>query len=215
MTNPNNPIELGRKDVSGATADAAQNGVTVSTNATLRKDTPIAAEVIYKPTVAAERISSDKSSSLVVKEGLAVNSIHAVKGENYTGDLASRIHYNDGQDTGLPAGSTVEWKNNQAPDYNNVGTSRYTLVVNVPNQGTTEIEVPVHFYPTASLKKASYTNKQGTLSNGTDASKYVQFEGRADTPNNVTVRWNDGVPDVSTVSADRKAKIEVVYQGNA
>ncbi|OYL12054.1 hypothetical protein AK85_02225, partial [Streptococcus pneumoniae B1598] len=61
-------------DVSGATADAAQNGVTVSTNATLRKDTPIAAEVIYKPTVAAERISSDKSSSLVVKEGLAVNS---------------------------------------------------------------------------------------------------------------------------------------------
>ncbi|OYL11347.1 hypothetical protein AK85_04935 [Streptococcus pneumoniae B1598] len=66
---------------------------------------------------------------MVVKEGLAVNSIHAVKGENYTGDLASRIHYNDGQDTGLPAGSTVEWKNNQAPDYNNVGTSRYTLVV--------------------------------------------------------------------------------------
>ncbi|TVX41775.1 DUF1542 domain-containing protein, partial [Streptococcus pneumoniae] len=215
MTNPNNPIELGRKDVSGATADAAQNGVTVSTNATLRKDTPIAAEVIYKPTVAAERISSDKSSSLVVKEGLAVNSIHAVKGENYTGDLASRIHYNDGQDTGLPAGSTVEWKNNQAPDYNNVGTSRYTLVVNVPNQGTTEIEVPVHVYPTASLKKASYTNKQGTLSNGTDASKYVQFEGSADTPNNVTVRWKDGVPDVSTVSADRKAKIEVVYPGNA
>ncbi|HEU1826863.1 TPA: YSIRK-type signal peptide-containing protein, partial [Streptococcus pneumoniae] len=215
MTNPNNPIELGRKDVSGATADAAQNGVTVSTNAALRKDTPIAAEVIYKPTVAAERISSDKSSSLVVKEGLAVNSIHAVKGENYTGDLASRIHYNDGQDTGLPAGSTVEWKNNQAPDYNNVGTSRYTLVVNVPNQGTTEIEVPVHVYPTASLKKASYTNKQGTLSNGTDASKYVQFEGSADTPNNVTVRWKDGVPDVSTVSADRKAKIEVVYPGNA
>ncbi|HHV8224837.1 TPA: Rib/alpha-like domain-containing protein, partial [Streptococcus pneumoniae] len=215
MTNPNNPIELGRKDVSGATADAAQNGVTVSTNATLRKDTPIAAEVIYKPTVAAERIRSDKSSSLVVKEGLAVNSIHAVKGENYTGDLASRIHYNDGQDTGLPAGSTVEWKNNQAPDYNNVGTSRYTLVVNVPNQGTTEIEVPVHVYPTASLKKASYTNKQGTLSNGTDASKYVQFEGSVDTPNNVTVRWKDGVPDVSTVSADRKAKIEVVYPGNA
>ncbi|VOY63453.1 surface anchored protein [Streptococcus pneumoniae] len=215
MTNPNNPIELGRKDVSGATADAAQNGVTVSTNATLRKDTPIAAEVIYKPTVAAERIRSDKSSSLVVKEGLAVNSIHAVKGENYTGDLASRIHYNDGQDTGLPAGSTVEWKNNQEPDYNNVGTSRYTLVVNVPNQGTTEIEVPVHVYPTASLKKASYTNKQGTLSNGTDASKYVQFEGSVDTPNNVTVRWKDGVPDVSTVSADRKAKIEVVYPGNA
>ncbi|OYL11338.1 hypothetical protein AK85_04890, partial [Streptococcus pneumoniae B1598] len=26
MTNPNNPIELGRKDVSGATADAAANG---------------------------------------------------------------------------------------------------------------------------------------------------------------------------------------------
>ncbi|VRL11181.1 surface anchored protein [Streptococcus pneumoniae] len=215
MTNPNNPIELGRKDVSGATADAAQNGVTVSTNATLRKDTPIAAEVIYKPTVAAERIRSDKSSSLVVKEGLAVNSIHAVKGENYTGDLASRIHYNDGNDTNLPANSTVEWKNNQAPDYNNVGTSRYTLVVNVPNQGTTEIEVPVHVYPTASLKKASYTNKQGTLSNGTDASKYVQFEGSVDTPNNVTVRWKDGVPDVSTVSADRKAKIEVVYPGNA
>ncbi|WP_180951483.1 hypothetical protein, partial [Streptococcus pneumoniae] len=69
--------------------------------------------------------------------------------------------------------------------------------------------------PTASLKKASYTNKQGTLSNGTDASKYVQFEGSADTPNNVTVRWKDGVPDVSTVSADRKAKIEVVYPGNA
>ncbi|WP_191619776.1 Rib/alpha-like domain-containing protein, partial [Streptococcus pneumoniae] len=74
---------------------------------------------------------------------------------------------------------------------------------------------PVHVYPTASLKKASYTNKQGTLSNGTDASKYVQFEGSADTPNNVTVRWKDGVPDVSTVSADRKAKIEVVYPGNA
>ncbi|CJY12055.1 surface anchored protein [Streptococcus pneumoniae] len=65
------------------------------------------------------------------------------------------------------------------------------------------------------MKKASYTNKQGTLSNGTDASKYVQFEGSADTPNNVTVRWKDGVPDVSTVSADRKAKIEVVYPGNA
>ncbi|OYL07861.1 hypothetical protein AK85_10595 [Streptococcus pneumoniae B1598] len=112
--------------------------------------------------------------------------------------------------------STVEWKNNQAPDYNNVGTSRYTLVVNVPNQGTTEIEVPVHVYPTASLKKASYTNKQGTLSNGTDASKYVQFEGSADTPNNVTVRWKDGVPRcLYTVSADRKAKIEVVYPGNA
>ncbi|CJA40014.1 surface anchored protein [Streptococcus pneumoniae] len=215
MTNPNNPLELGRKDVSGATADAAQNGVTVSTNAALRKDTPIAAEVIYKPTVASERIRSDKSSSLIVKEGLTVNSIHAVKGENYTGELASRVHYNDGNDTNLPAGSTVEWKNNQAPDYNQVGTNRYTLVVNVPEQGTTEVEVPVHVYPTASLKKASYTNKQGTLSNGTDASKYVQFEGSADTPNNVTVRWKDGVPDVSTVSADRKATIEIVYPGNA
>ncbi|HET0715547.1 TPA: DUF1542 domain-containing protein, partial [Streptococcus pneumoniae] len=215
MTNPNNPLELGRKDVSGATADAAQNGVTVSTNAALRKDTPIAAEVIYKPTVASERIRSDKSSSLIVKEGLAVNSIHAVKGENYTGDLSSRIHYKDGQDTGLPAGSTVEWKNNQAPDYNQVGTSRYTLVVNVPDQGRTEVEVAVHVYPPASLKKANYTNKQGTLSNGTDASKYVQFEGSTTTPNNVTVRWKDGVPDVSTVSVDRKAKIEVVYPGNA
>ncbi|WP_152036030.1 Rib/alpha-like domain-containing protein, partial [Streptococcus pneumoniae] len=215
MTNPNNPLELGRKDVSGATADAAQNGVTVSTNAALRKDTPIAAEVIYKPTVASERIRSDKSSSLIVKEGLTVNSIHAVKGENYTGELTSRVHYNDGNDTNLPAGSTVEWKNNQTPDYNQVGTNRYTLVVNVPDQGTTEVEVPVHVYPTASLKKASYTNKQGTLSNGTDASKYVQFEGSATTPNNVTVRWKDGVPDVSTVSADRKATIEIVYPGNA
>ncbi|WP_150819526.1 Rib/alpha-like domain-containing protein, partial [Streptococcus pneumoniae] len=215
MTNPNNPLELGRKDVSGATADAAQNGVTVSTNAALRKDTPIAAEVIYKPTVASERIRSDKSSSLIVKEGLTVNSIHAVKGENYTGELTSRVHYNDGNETNLPAGSTVEWKNNQTPDYNQVGTNRYTLVVNVPDQGTTEVEVPVHVYPTASLKKASYTNKQGTLSNGTDASKYVQFEGSATTPNNVTVRWKDGVPDVSTVSADRKATIEIVYPGNA
>ncbi|CIN68876.1 DUF1542 domain-containing protein [Streptococcus pneumoniae] len=215
MTNPNNPLELGRKDVSGATADAAQNGVTVSTNAALRKDTPIAAEVIYKPTVVSERIRSDKSSSLIVKEGLTVNSIHAVKGENYTGELTSRVHYNDGNDTNLPAGSTVEWKNNQTPDYNQVGTNRYTLVVNVPDQGTTEVEVPVHVYPTASLKKASYTNKQGTLSNGTDASKYVQFEGSATTPNNVTVRWKDGVPDVSTVSADRKATIEIVYPGNA
>ena len=217
VSNPTNPRELGRKDITGTTGDAKENGVDVTVT-TLTKDQKIAAKVIYKPTSQDERTESDLGESLTVREGLAVNSIHAIKGEAYTGEAKGRIRYNDNTDealrTNLPDNATVEWKDNQAPDYNAVGTRNYTAVVTIPGQGSTEVEVPVHVYPTASLKKSSYTNKLGSLSNGTEASNYVSFEGTDSKPNNVTVRWKDGTPDVSSVSADRKAKIEVVYPGN-
>ncbi|CIY18591.1 surface anchored protein [Streptococcus pneumoniae] len=218
VSNPTNPRELGRKDITGTTGDAKENGVDVTVT-TLTKDQKIAAKVIYKPTSQDERTESDLGESLTVREGLAVNSIHAIKGEAYTGEAKGRIRYNDNTDealrTNLPDNATVEWKDNQAPDYNAVGTRNYTAVVTIPGQGSTEVEVPVHVYPTASLKKSSYNNKVGTLSNGAAAENYVKFEGTDTKPNNVTVRWKDGTPDLSTASADRKAVIEVVYPGNA
>ncbi|WP_153299137.1 Rib/alpha-like domain-containing protein, partial [Streptococcus pneumoniae] len=165
MTNPANPIELGRTDVPKDGDFALKDGVAINLapGKSLTKDMPIAVRSIYKPTVATERVESDYGTSLKVTEGLKAKDYHLIKGENPTGELKDRLQYKDG--TALPPGSTVEWKN--IPDYSRVGDATYKATVTIPGSGSTEVTIPVHVYPTVALASPNgYNNKQGTLSHG-------------------------------------------------
>ncbi|WP_142374476.1 Rib/alpha-like domain-containing protein, partial [Streptococcus pneumoniae] len=214
MTNPANPIELGRTDVPKDGDFALKDGVAINLapGKSLSKDMPIAVRSIYKPTVATERVESDYGTSLKVTEGLKAKDYHLIKGENPTGELTDRLQYKD--DTALPPGSTVEWKN--IPDYSRVGDATYKATVTIPGSGSTEVTIPVHVYPTVALASPNgYNNKQGTLSHGSDAERYVVFKDGNQTvakPAGVTVRWQGGTaPAIATASASHVGHIEVEY----
>ncbi|HET1077911.1 TPA: hypothetical protein VQM79_002107, partial [Streptococcus pneumoniae] len=214
MTNPANPIELGRTDVPKDGDFALKDGVAINLapGKSLSKDMPIAVRSIYKPTVATERVESDYGTSLKVTEGLKAKDYHLIKGENPTGELKDRLQYKDG--TALPPGSTVEWK--KIPDYSRVGDATYKATVTIPGSGSTEVTIPVHVYPTVALASPNgYNNKQGTLSHGSDAETYVVFKDGNQTvakPAGVTVRWQGGTePAIATASASNVGRIEVEY----
>ncbi|COB24223.1 surface anchored protein [Streptococcus pneumoniae] len=214
MTNPANPIELGRTDVPKDGDFALKDGVAINLapGKSLSKDMPIAVRSIYKPTVATERVESDYGTSLKVTEGLKAKDYHLIKGENPTGELKDRLQYKD--DTALPPGSTVEWK--EIPDYSRVGDATYKATVTIPGSGSTEVTIPVHVYPTVALTSPNgYNNKQGTLSHGADAETYVVFKDGNQTvakPAGVTVRWQGGTaPGIATASASNVGRIEVEY----
>ncbi|VMT87922.1 surface anchored protein [Streptococcus pneumoniae] len=214
MTNPANPIELGRTDVPKDGDFALKDGVAINLapGKKLTKDMPIAVRSIYKPTVATERVESDYGTSLKVTEGLKAKDYHLIKGENPTGELKDRLQYKDG--TALPPGSTVEWK--KIPDYSRVGDATYKATVTIPGSGSTEVTIPVHVYPTVALASPNgYNNKQGTLSHGADAETYVVFKDGNQTvakPAGVTVRWQGGTaPAIATASAANVGRIEVEY----
>ncbi|CIS59516.1 surface anchored protein [Streptococcus pneumoniae] len=214
MTNPANPIELGRTDVPKDGDFALKDGVAINLapGKSLSKDMPIAVRSIYKPTVATERVESDYGTSLKVTEGLKAKDYHLIKGENPTGELKDRLQYKD--DTALPPGSTVEWK--EIPDYSRVGDATYKATVTIPGSGSTEVTIPVHVYPTVALASPNgYNNKQGTLSHGADAETYVVFKDGNQTvakPAGVTVRWQGGTaPGIATASASNVGRIEVEY----
>ncbi|WP_176140020.1 Rib/alpha-like domain-containing protein, partial [Streptococcus sp. 1453] len=167
---------------------------------------------IYKPTVAAERTASDYGTSLKVTDGLKAKDYHLIKGATPTDALADRLQYKD--DTALPTGSTVEWK--ETPDYSRVGDATYKATVTIPGSGSTEVTIPVHVYPTVALASPNgYNNKQGTLSHGADAETYVVFKDGNQTvakPAGVTVRWQGGTaPGIATASASNVGRIEVEY----
>ncbi|VJF29175.1 surface anchored protein [Streptococcus pneumoniae] len=214
MTNPANPIELGRTDVPKDGDFALKDGVAINLapGKSLSKDMPIAVRSIYKPTVATERVESDYGTSLKVTEGLKAKDYHLIKGENPTGELKDHLQYKDG--TALPPGSTVEWK--KIPDYSRVGDATYKATVTIPGSGSTEVTIPVHVYPTVALASPNgYNNKQGTLSHGSDAERYVVFKDGNQTvakPAGVTVRWQGGTePAIATASASHVGHIEVEY----
>ncbi|CJF01507.1 surface anchored protein [Streptococcus pneumoniae] len=221
MANPRLPREIGRVSVPKDGDYRIKNGIELTLNSgeVLRKDQKIATKVIYEITNADQRTESDSSDTLTVKESLVANGIHVIKDETYTGNVKDRIRYNDDTDadrrTALPNNASASWVQN--PDYSRLGTRNYSANVRIPGQGDARVDVPVHVYAPASLKASSYNNKQGTLSNGTEAENYIQFrDGNAtiDKPNNVTVRWKDGqAPDVSRPGTQQKT-IEVVYSGN-
>ncbi|CIX34361.1 Rib/alpha-like domain-containing protein [Streptococcus pneumoniae] len=221
MANPRNPREIGRVSVPKDRDYRIKNGIELTLNSgeVLRKDQKIATKVIYEITNTDQRTESDSSDTLTVKESLVANGIHVIGGETYTGNVKDRIRYNDDTDadrrTALPNNASASWVQN--PDYSRLGTRNYSANVRIPGQGDARVDVPVHVYAPASLKASSYNNKQGTLSNGTEAENYIQFrDGNAtiDKPNNVTVRWKDGqAPDVSRPGTQQKT-IEVVYPGN-
>ncbi|CEX08774.1 surface anchored protein [Streptococcus pneumoniae] len=221
MANPRIPREIGRVSVLKDGDYRIKNGIELTLNSgeVLRKDQKIATKVIYEITNADQRTESDSSDTLTVKESLVANGIHVIKDETYTGNVKDRIRYNDDTDadrhTALPNNASASWVQN--PDYSRLGTRNYSANVRIPGQGDARVDVPVHVYAPASLKASSYNNKQGTLSNGTEAENYIQFrDGNAtiDKPNNVTVRWKDGqAPDVSRPGTQQKT-IEVVYPGN-
>ncbi|WP_288173458.1 DUF1542 domain-containing protein [Streptococcus pneumoniae] len=214
MTNPANPIELGRTDVPKEGDFALKDGVAINLapGKSLSKDMPIAVRSIYKPTVAAERTESDYGTSLKVTDGLKAKAYHLIKGATPTGELKDRLQYKD--DTALPTGSTVEWKDR--PDYSRVGDATYKATVTIPGSGSTEVTIPVHVYPTVALASPNgYNNKQGTLSHGADAETYVVFKDGNQTvakPAGVTVRWQGGTaPGIATASASNVGRIEVEY----
>ncbi|CJF29063.1 surface anchored protein [Streptococcus pneumoniae] len=221
MANPRNPREIGRVSVLKDGDYRIKNGIELTLNSgeVLRKDQKIATKVIYEITNTDQRTESDSSDTLTVKESLVANGIHVIKDETYTGNVKDRIRYNDDTDadrrTALPNNASASWVQN--PDYSRLDTRNYSANVRIPGQGDARVDVPVHVYAPASLKVSSYNNKQGTLSNGTEAENYIQFrDGNAtiDKPNNVTVRWKDGqAPDVSRPGTQQKT-IEVVYPGN-
>ncbi|MDG9295708.1 YSIRK-type signal peptide-containing protein, partial [Streptococcus pneumoniae] len=221
MANPRNPREIGRVSVPKDRDYRIKNGIELTLNSgeVLRKDQKIATKVIYEITNTDQRTESDSSDTLTVKESLVANGIHVIGGETYTGNIKDRIRYNDNVDPEhrgtLPGNATASWAQN--PNYTTLGTRNYTANVTIPGRGSATVDVPVHVYAPASLKASSYNNKQGTLSNGTEAENYIQFrDGNAtiDKPNNVTVRWKDGqAPDVSRPGTQQKT-IEVVYLGN-
>ncbi|CGF50897.1 surface anchored protein [Streptococcus pneumoniae] len=221
MANPRIPREIGRVSVPKDGDYRIKNGIELTLNSgeVLRKDQKIATKVIYEITNADQRTESDSSDTLTVKESLVANGIHVIKDETYTGNVKDRIRYNDNVDPEhrgtLPGNATASWAQN--PNYTTLGTRNYTANVTIPGRGSATVDVPVHVYAPASLKASSYNNKQGTLSNGTEAENYIQFrDGNAtiDKPNNVTVRWKDGqAPDVSRPGTQQKT-IEVVYLGN-
>ncbi|VRN10580.1 surface anchored protein [Streptococcus pneumoniae] len=221
MANPRIPREIGRVSVPKDGDYRIKNGIELTLNSgeVLRKDQKIATKVIYEITNADQRTESDSSDTLTVKESLVANGIHVIKDETYTGNVKDRIRYNDDTDadrrTAFPNNASASWVQN--PDYSRLGTRNYSANVRIPGQGDARVDVPVHVYAPASLKASSYNNKQGTLSNGTEAENYIQFrDGNAtiDKPNNVTVRWKDGqAPDVSRPGTQQKT-IEVVYPGN-
>ncbi|CGF07014.1 DUF1542 domain-containing protein [Streptococcus pneumoniae] len=221
MANPRNPREIGRVIVPKDGDYRIKNGIELTLNPgqVLRKDQKIATKVIYEITNTDQRTESDSSDTLTVKESLVANGIHVIGGETYTGNIKDRIRYNDNVDPEhrgtLPGNATASWAQN--PNYTTLGTRNYTANVTIPGRGSATVDVPVHVYAPASLKASSYNNKQGTLSNGTEAENYIQFrDGNAtiDKPNNVTVRWKDGqAPDVSRPGTQQKT-IEVVYPGN-
>ncbi|WP_152312820.1 DUF1542 domain-containing protein, partial [Streptococcus pneumoniae] len=221
MANPRNPREIGRVTVPKDRDYRIKNGIELTLNSgeVLRKDQKIATKVIYEITNTDQRTESDSSDTLTVKESLVANGIHVIGGETYTGNIKDRIRYNDNVDPEhrgtLPGNATASWAQN--PNYTTLGTRNYTANVTIPGRGSATVDVPVHVYAPASLKASSYNNKQGTLSNGTEAENYIQFrDGNAtiDKPNNVTVRWKDGqAPDVSRPGTQQKT-IEVVYLGN-
>ncbi|HEU8012507.1 TPA: YSIRK-type signal peptide-containing protein, partial [Streptococcus pneumoniae] len=221
MANPRNPREIGRVIVPKDGDYRIKNEIELTLNPgqVLRKDQKIATKVIYEITNTDQRTDSDSSDTLTVKESLVANGIHVIKDETYTGNVKDRIRYNDDTDadrrTALPNNASASWVQN--PDYSRLGTRNYSANVRIPGQGDARVDVPVHVYAPASLKASSYNNKQGTLSNGTEAENYIQFrDGNAtiDKPNNVTVRWKDGqAPDVSRPGTQQKT-IEVVYPGN-
>ncbi|CRH94914.1 surface anchored protein [Streptococcus pneumoniae] len=215
MTNPTNPIELGRTDVPKDGDFALKDGVAINLapGKKLTKDMPIAVRSIYKPTVATERTESDYGTSLKVTDGLKAKDYHLIKGDPTPTDaLADRLQYKD--DTVLPTGSTVEWK--ETPDYSRVGDATYKATVTIPGSGSTEVTIPVHVYPTVALASPNgYNNKQGTLSHGDDAETYVVFKDGNQTvakPAGVTVRWQGGTaPAIATASAANVGRIEVEY----
>ncbi|COA51674.1 surface anchored protein [Streptococcus pneumoniae] len=214
MTNPANPIELGRTDVPKDGDFALKDGVAINLapGKSLSKDMPIAVRSIYKPTVAAERTESDYGTSLKVTDGLKAKDYHLIKGATPTDALKDRLQYKD--DTALPTGSTVEWK--ETPDYSRVGDATYKATVTIPGSGSTEVTIPVHVYPTVALASPNgYNNKQGTLSHGADAETYVVFKDGNQTvakPAGVTVRWQGGTaPGIATASASNVGRIEVEY----
>ncbi|WP_262082112.1 Rib/alpha-like domain-containing protein, partial [Streptococcus sp. Marseille-Q5855] len=214
MTDPTNPIELGRTDVPKDGDFTLKDGVAINLapGKSLTKDMPIAVRSIYKPTVAAERTASDYGTSLKVTEGLKAKDYHLIKGATPTDALTDRLQYKD--DTALPAGSTVEWK--ETPDYSRVGDATYKATVTIPGSGSTEVTIPVHVYPTVALASPNgYNNKQGTLSHGADAETYVVFKDGNQTvakPAGVTVRWQGGTaPGIATASASNVGRIEVEY----
>ncbi|CIP30399.1 DUF1542 domain-containing protein [Streptococcus pneumoniae] len=215
MTDPTNPIELGRTDVPKDGDFALKDGVAINLapGKKLTKDMPIAVRSIYKPTVAAERTASDYGTSLKVTDGLKAKDYHLIKGDPTPTDaLADRLQYKD--DTALPTGSTVEWK--ETPDYSRVGDATYKATVTIPGSGSTEVTIPVHVYPTvAKASPNGYNNKQGTLSHGADAETYVVFKDGNQTvakPAGVTVRWQGGTaPGIATASASNVGRIEVEY----
>ncbi|WP_461773358.1 DUF1542 domain-containing protein [Streptococcus pneumoniae] len=214
MTNPANPIELGRTDVPKDGDFALKDGVAINLapGKSLSKDMPIAVRSIYKPTVAAERTESDYGTSLKVTDGLKAKDYHLIKGATPTDALKDRLQYKD--DTALPPGSTVEWK--KIPDYSRVGDATYKATVTIPGSGSTEVTIPVHVYPTVALASPNgYNNKQGTLSHGSDAERYVVFKDGNQTvakPAGVTVRWQGGTaPAIATASASHVGHIEVEY----
>ncbi|WP_152312560.1 DUF1542 domain-containing protein, partial [Streptococcus pneumoniae] len=215
MTNPTNPIELGRTDVPKDGDFALKDGVAINLapGKKLTKDMPIAVRSIYKPTVATERTESDYGTSLKVTDGLKAKDYHLIKGDPTPTDaLADRLQYKD--DTALPTGSTVEWK--ETPDYSRVGDATYKATVTIPGSGSTEVTIPVHVYPTVALASPNgYNNKQGTLSHGSDAERYVVFKDGNQTvakPAGVTVRWQGGTaPAIATASASHVGHIEVEY----
>ncbi|WP_057547787.1 Rib/alpha-like domain-containing protein, partial [Streptococcus pneumoniae] len=214
MTNPANPIELGRTDVPKDGDFALKDGVAINLapGKSLTKDMPIAVRSIYKPTVAAERTESDYGTSLKVTDGLKAKDYHLIKGATPTDALKDRLQYKD--DTALPTGSTVEWK--ETPDYSRVGDATYKATVTIPGSGSTEVTIPVHVYPTVALASPNgYNNKQGTLSHGADAETYVVFKDGNQTvakPAGVTVRWQGGTaPGIATASAANVGRIEVEY----
>ncbi|VNN95814.1 surface anchored protein [Streptococcus pneumoniae] len=221
MANPRNPREIGRVSVPKDRDYRIKNGIDLTLNSgeVLRKDQKIATKVIYEITNTDQRTESDSSDTLTVKESLVANGIHVIGGETYTGNIKDRIRYNDNVDPEhrgtLPGNATASWAQN--PNYTTLGTRNYTANVTIPGRGSATVDVPVYVYAPASLKASSYNNKQGTLSNGTEAENYIQFrDGNAtiDKPNNVTVRWKDGqAPDVSRPGTQQKT-IEVVYLGN-
>ncbi|MEZ7552316.1 Rib/alpha-like domain-containing protein, partial [Streptococcus pseudopneumoniae] len=215
MSNPANPIELGRTDVPKDGDFTLKDGVAINLapGKSLTKDMPIAVRSIYKPTVAAERTASDYGTSLKVTDGLKAKDYHLIKGDPTPTDaLADRLQYKD--DTALPTGSTVEWK--ETPDYSRVGDATYKATVTIPGSGSTEVTIPVHVYPTvAKASPNGYNNKQGTLSHGADAETYVVFKDGNQTvakPAGVTVRWQGGTaPGIATASASNVGRIEVEY----
>ncbi|TVV65234.1 hypothetical protein AZK34_01405, partial [Streptococcus pneumoniae] len=214
MTDPTNPIELGRTDVPKDGDFALKDGVAINLapGKKLTKDMPIAVRSIYKPTVATERTESDYGTSLKVTDGLKAKDYHLIKGATPTDALADRLQYKD--DTALPTGSTVEWK--ETPDYSRVGDATYKATVTIPGSGSTEVTIPVHVYPTVALASPNgYNNKQGTLSHGADAETYVVFKDGNQTvakPAGVTVRWQGGTaPGIATASASNVGRIEVEY----